>query len=109
MRWLMTVALFLLTSGVCPAQQSPPVPEKETTDDTAPKPFKPPVALHTVAAEYPDLAEQRRLNGQCTVSTLIDTKGVPREIKVLKCTNPLFSLNSYAAVNLYRFKPAEAE
>jgi hypothetical protein len=86
-----------------------PASDKETAEPAAPKPAKPPVATHTVAAEYPDLAEQRRLNGQCTVSALIDTKGVPREIKVVKCTNPLFSLNSYAAVNLYRFKPAQAE
>jgi hypothetical protein len=65
-----------------------------------------PVLVHAVPAEYPHEAEVRRLYGHCTVRFQVDTKGVPKDIRVEECSNPLFISATYAAANLYRFKPA---
>lgn len=64
-----------------------------------------PILVHAECAEYPHEAQVRRLFGHCTVKMQVDTKGLPKDIKVEQCSNPLFVPTTYAAVNLYRFKP----
>jgi len=107
MRFLRSIWWLLAVAAVCFAQE-----ETKPSDDhglTMPDggvSTKRAVILNAPLPEYPDAALQRKLDGHCTVTLQIDTKGMPRDIKVATCTNPLFVSTSYAAAVQYRFKPA---
>jgi hypothetical protein len=106
MRFLRTISCLVAAATVCFAQEkTKPSYDPGLTildGDASTKP----TVLNAPSPEYPDAAVQRRLDGQCTVTLQVDTKGMPRDIKIATCTNPLFVSPSYAAAVQYRFKPA---
>jgi hypothetical protein len=54
----------------------------------------------------PDAARLRQLNGLCTLTILVDRKGLPQNPRIVRCTDPMFAENSLNAVKKYRFVPA---
>lgn len=68
--------------------------------------IKPPVALNYINASYPPEAASSKANGKCAVSLVVGSNGVPKNLKIIRCTDQVFAKNSLAAVAEYRFKPA---
>jgi TonB family protein len=85
------------TSSILPAVQPP-----------ASK-INPPTPLNIVEAQFPEDARQRRINGRCLVSLTVDVNGMPQDIKLVRCTDPSFEVNSLDAVKQYRFQPATTQ
>jgi len=111
MRGSILIALSLFMSlGLGMAQQPvAPVAESPAATQPAGDGVNPPVPLTQVDAVYPSGAASSRLNGRCAVSAVIDTNGIPRELKIIRCADPVFEKNSLDAVAKYRFKPATNE
>lgn len=65
-----------------------------------------PVAIRTPEASMPVEAVERKINGVCAASLIVDTKGDPTHIQIVRCTNRIFAENALAAVSDFRFKPA---
>jgi TonB family protein len=94
---IVTLPVFLMCATW--AQMSP-------AQTAEPKAAHPPVAIASPDPEYPPDARSRMLNGQCTVSLLVDTNGEPQDAKIVSCSDAVFGPSSLMAVGKYRFQPA---
>ena len=65
-----------------------------------------PIPLNSVAARYTDAASRAKINGICWISFVVDTNGIPENVKVIRGLDPGLDKNAIDAVNRYRFKPA---
>jgi TonB family protein len=77
-----------------------PVPEVDV------KTMTPPRALNSVEAEIPPDARAKEINGRCAISVIVDVTGKPRNLKVVRCSDPAFEKGSLDAATKYRFQPA---
>jgi hypothetical protein len=66
----------------------------------------PPKAISQPEAEYSDTAREKRLNGRCSISMIVDAKGLPKNVHIVRCTDPVFAPMSTASTSRYRFRPA---
>jgi TonB family protein len=67
---------------------------------------KAPVPLNSPAARYTDEARKARINGVCLISLIVDTQGMPENVRVIRSLDPGLDQNAIFAVNSYRFRPA---
>ena len=67
---------------------------------------RPPVPLNAPAAEMSNEARLKNISGICMVSIIVDEKGKTTNVRLIRCTDPIFAANSISAVSKYRFKPA---
>lgn len=58
---------------------------------------------------YPYPLEESGLNGEATVSFVVDTDGAVQDVKVVKATHPLFAAAAAAAVRRWRFVPGKKD
>src|SRR6187402_103334 len=68
-----------------------------------------PVLRFQANPEYPRAALQRGSQlqgGKCSVSLVVDAKGMPTDVHVAKSLSPDFDANAMQAVRQYRFAPA---
>jgi TonB family protein len=65
-----------------------------------------PVPLIQPMAEYTEEARKARITGLCLISLIVDSQGMPRNIKVHKSLDPGLDQNAMIAVSKYRFRPA---
>ena len=66
----------------------------------------PPVPLVTPEAEYPPEQRLRGIQGSCLISLVVDAKGQPQAMRVVRGTNEQFDEKALDAVAKYLFKPA---
>jgi len=69
----------------------------------------PPVVLEQPMAEFPDEAGHRKVQGMCLVKLIVDAEGMPQDVHIERCSDPVFAENSVAAARKYRFSPALKE
>jgi len=67
--------------------------------------ISPAVVLATPLPEWP--SEFRNVEGACLVSLVVDTKGQPQAMRVVRGTNEQFNEKALEAVAKYRFRPAK--
>jgi hypothetical protein len=84
----MIIFSLKLVTGLGYAQQTPSATDVE---DASQKIVHPPALLNNVEAEF---SEEAR------------SKGMPQDIRLLRCTDPVFAKNSLSTVSKYRFAPA---
>jgi TonB family protein len=100
--WMIIFSLKLVT-GLGYAQQTPSATDVE---DASQKIVHPPALLNNVEAEFSEEARSKGISGLCLVALTIDSKGLPQDIRLLRCTDPVFAKNSLSTVSKYRFAPA---
>jgi TonB family protein len=66
----------------------------------------PPKPIHTVEAEFSNQARRERKSGTVMVSLVVDTDGMPTEIRVVRAAGSGLDEKAVEAVSQYRFKPA---
>lgn len=66
----------------------------------------PPRPINTVEAEYSDEARHKKIQGTVLVSVIVDSYGVPANIRVLKPLGYGLDEAAVAAARQYRFEPA---
>jgi TonB family protein len=100
--------IFLLSSLSPALAQQPTTPTNAQTPSSAPaaKPAHPPVPIKTVDPEIPSAARDKKENGICVVRMMVDIEGKPKDLQVLRCSNPIFEPNTMKTVAQYRFRPA---
>jgi hypothetical protein len=100
---LLLVYLFCLVSPliVCAQDQR----QSEPLAHIGPT-VRAPVPIVTPEAVMPQDARLKRQAGVCLIAMIVDAQGMPRNPRVLRCTDAIFALNSMDAVQKYRFKPA---
>lgn len=64
-----------------------------------------PKIVYATDPRYTAAARKKKLQGVCVVSLLVDTTGVPRDVRVVKSLDPGLDANAVKAVRGYRFKP----
>jgi TonB family protein len=65
-----------------------------------------PVALNNVQAEFSDEARQAKYQGICVLSLIVDEKGKPQNIRVVRKLGMGLDEKAIEAVSQYHFKPA---
>jgi len=65
-----------------------------------------PVLLSSREAEFSDYARENHINGDCLVALIIDAKGKPQNVHVIRSLEPSLDRNAIYAVRQYHFKPA---
>jgi TonB family protein len=65
-----------------------------------------PVLVYSVPATYSGNARRSRISGSCLVSAIIDVKGIPQNVHIVKSLDLSLDQNAVAAIKQYRFKPA---
>jgi TonB family protein len=77
------------------------------TDTFEPRPgTKPPVAIYSPSPEYSREARKKKIQGDVTVSTIIDEEGRPTKVHLEKGIGYGLDENALEAVRRYRFQPA---
>lgn len=66
----------------------------------------PPRLLCSVEPALPAQARARHISGTCTVSLIVDAQGLPKHVRILHCSDPVFADPAVKAVEQYRFRPA---
>lgn len=85
--------------------QSPEVPGQPGLYRTG-GPVTGPQVIHAGDPQYTDRARRDKLSGTCVVSVLVDTKGMPQHVHVLRPLGDGLDEKAVEAVQQYRFKPA---
>lgn len=67
---------------------------------------KPPIIIHAADAEFSDEARRERFEGVVSVSTVVNEKGMPTQIRVERSVGHGLDEKAVAAVSQYRFRPA---
>jgi TonB family protein len=67
-----------------------------------------PIPILTPLADYPIGARNKNLTGLCVISIVVDIKGKPQNLQMVRCTDDVFAESAIRAVADYRFKPATA-
>ncbi len=98
-RKFLFIFCVVFMAGISWAQQAPvSTPQAPTTAIPGHKWVHAPTPVVSPAAQFPEEARRRRLNGICLVTTTVDTKGMPQEIKAVRCTDSIFVSKSVEAV-----------
>jgi len=83
-----------------PSQDAPKTPAKATPYD------KPPIVLKKVEAQYSEAALQAKVTGHVQVRLIVDTKGNPSQVRVVRGLGMGLDEKALEAVRQYKFKPA---
>ncbi len=70
---------------------------------------RPPVLVSRVDPEYSERARKKKISAEIQVDTVIDAKGVPRDLVVVNPAGYGLDEAAVKAVSQYRFKPALRE
>jgi TonB family protein len=65
-----------------------------------------PVALNNVQAQFSEEAREAKYGGICLLSLIVDTQGMPGNIRVVRMLGKGLDEKAIEAVSQYRFKPA---
>ncbi len=65
-----------------------------------------PVLVWSKKVEYPQVAKESRINGNCLVALTVNRMGEPEGVHVVKSLQPEYDAKAVQAVQQYRFKPA---
>jgi len=68
-----------------------------------------PVAVRTVAPDFPPEMRRQGINGLVVVSFLVDQQGAVQETKVVKSSNAAFTQPAIDAIKKWKFKPAQKD
>src|SRR5277367_4715276 len=70
---------------------------------------EPPVAVRTVAPEYPDEMQRQGISGLVTLRCTIDEHGDVTNTVVVKCSAEVFEKPAVDALQKWKFKPAKLD
>jgi TonB family protein len=108
--WMMALTLTVAASLAHAQQATPPADAPLLTRELIAKgKINPPKPIHFPEAHFSDEARAMKINGRCIVSLTVDVTGMPRNLKVDRCSDPSFEESSLDAVAQYRFKPATTQ
>jgi TonB family protein len=65
-----------------------------------------PVVLHSPEAEFTDDARRANYDGICVISMIVDSHGIPQNVRIVKPLDYGLSEKAVEAVKKYRFTPA---
>ena len=68
-----------------------------------------PTILLQNEASYSDEAREKRINGTCVVSLVVDAHGLPQRVHIVRALGSGLDEKALASVERYRFKPAMYE
>ncbi len=68
--------------------------------------ISPPVPIYQPQAQYSDQARKTKFQGLCLVSLIVDARGSPQNVHVIKSLTPDLDQKAIEAVSKYRFEPA---
>jgi protein TonB len=69
----------------------------------------PPRKVRGPAADYPERARQRNLEGTVTLSLTVDENGLPQEVAVVESAGPVLDAAVLDAVRRWVFEPARKD
>jgi TonB family protein len=67
----------------------------------------PPSQVFAPEPDYPPSARSAKKEGHVTIGLVVGTDGLPRDVRVVSSTDKGFDANAIAAVQRWRFKPAQ--
>jgi TonB family protein len=113
---LLALSLLRVQAQVAPAASSapdaPPTKTYHVGGDVTP-----PKLIHSAEAEFTDAARRKRIQGKCILQLVVDTNGMPQDVKVIKSVGEELPAkqkkyaagldqNALNAVKQYRFEPS---
>jgi len=103
----MTLALSAILGRA--QQATPPADTAQPAAQPAKEKINPPILIKRVVPEYPDSVRARHINARCSDSLTVDINGIPQNITLIRCTDPIFEKYYLDAVSKFRFKPATTQ
>lgn len=85
------------------------ITEKQTSEGPPYKvggPVSAPVPIHTVEAQFTDLARSKKYQGACLISLIVDAQGLPTNMRIARALGMGLDLEAVEAIRHYRFTPA---
>lgn len=67
---------------------------------------RPPVPIYAPEPEFSEQARMAKYQGECIVEVVVDTKGMPRDLKIIRPLGMGLDEKALESVAKYRFKPA---
>jgi len=107
----MMIALLLgLGAGFGRAQQTvqpadAPIPQAQWKE----KGINPPVEINKVDPDFLDSVGTRHINYRCAASVTVDANGIPKNIQLIRCSDPLLVKGFMDWVAKFRYKPATTQ
>ncbi len=105
-RFWMMVLLMAMAANPGRAQQA--TPQAETAQPTTQK-INPPIEIKHEIPEYPESVKSRHINGRCSASLTVDVDGMPKNIQLIRCSEPIFAKVFLDTVAKFRYKPATTQ
>ena len=68
-----------------------------------------PVPVYTPEATYTDDARRKKLEGVVLTSVIVNEKGIPTDVNVIRSLDPGLDQNAIKAVRQYRFEPLKID
>ncbi|MCC5995657.1 MAG: energy transducer TonB [Oceanicaulis sp.] len=90
------------TMGALPDFDSPNLTGDQVNFDVSDRDAQP---LVRIEPQYPMRAQERGLEGQCTVEFDVTPDGQPTNISIVNCTSSLFQSATIRAVERWRYEP----
>jgi TonB family protein len=107
---VLTLLGVLAFTPVTKAQQATSQPQASAPDPDAPRRVGggvlPPILTKSVEPKYPHSFTGKRTNARVLVSIIVDLKGLPSDIRIVRSGGDNFDKSAVDAVSHYRFKPA---
>jgi TonB family protein len=92
------------------AQQSTSQLQASAPDPDAPRrvggSVLPPILTKSVESKYPHSVNGKQTNARVLISIIVDRKGLPSDISIVRSGGDNFDKSAVEAVSHYRFKPA---
>ena len=98
-------ALFEIPAGFT-VKDAPPPPEPAPGTVRIGGDVSPPLVLKQAEPEFSEEARRKKVNGNVLVHLIVDEKGLPQDVKVVRGLGMGLDEKAMEAVKQYRFKPA---
>ncbi len=106
--WMIALTMALGTVLGHTQQTSQPADAPVPADQWVEKKINPPIPINQLRPDLPDKMNVK-FNGRCAISLTVDVNGIPQNIKIIRCSNPLIATFFLNIVAKSRFKPATTQ
>jgi TonB family protein len=103
--WVMIITLALTLAAISPAQREPAQDADEPVVELGPG-ITPPRVIHQVTPDIDAGARGFRIAGVVLIGLVVSSRGLPREVHVVRSLDKDLDQSAVAAVQQWRFEPA---
>jgi hypothetical protein len=108
---LSMIALLLVRLASPGNGQKPTQPPEavQSAAQPATEKINPPFVIEHPAPEYSERFQATHAGGRCVAKVTVSTSGAPKEIKLIRCSDPIYAKGFLDAVAKFKYRPATTQ